>query len=81
MRHDCTTGHDAGFHIAVGKDHVFGYFAQVWNNLDHTEDCGCPQCEYDQPILEGDNLAGWRGVLDYVKEATGIDISAEILGV
>jgi hypothetical protein len=67
--------------LAYGKDHYFGYFAQVWTNGDHADDCECPQCEFDQPAVERDHLGAWRGVAAFVLEATGYDIMGHIVGV
>jgi len=69
------------FFVAVGKDHTFGYFAQVWSNQDHEPGCLCRQCEFDQPAYEGDNLAGWRGVIEFVCKHTGEDITSQIVGI
>ena len=72
---------DARVTIAVGKDHAFGYFAQVWTNAEHPDSCECEQCEYDKPAHEGNDLSGWTGVIAFVRQSIGIDITEQIVGV
>lgn len=68
--------------IAYGKDHVFGYFVQVYTNGQHdVAECECLQCECDMPAFEGDNLGSWHGVDGFTREKIGVSIMGDIVGV
>ena len=72
---------DEKFSVACGKDHVLGYFVQVYTNGQHPDECECAQCECDQPEFERDYCDGWNGVVEFVRESIGWNVMPEIVGV